>query len=146
MLHRIFTAARVDFAVFITSILVLLMLSGCANQPVVVPSDYKAVTPEDHLIVDCEIAAPPAKNLYLTPVAKQDFTIALADKDPAVALLTRALDNASRQEKMLILYSSQLIQNLQACNVRLKGLRDWKTKTEKAVLSTNTPLDKRKKE
>lgn len=144
MFKDFFTSRLFGLLVFITSI--FLILPGCATKQVVVQYDQLLVTPENHLIANCEVAAPPSKDAYLGTVAEQDFTIARAEKDPAIAKLLRSLENASRKEKLLIIYSGELLKNLQLCNKRLEGLRDWKVKSEKAVLSKSPTANKRKKE
>lgn len=84
---------------------IALALSGCATSPVV---NYKniLISPPDSLIRDCQIEAPPQKELYLN--ASQDG-----------------------REDLLFDLSSQQIKNIFVCNSRLAELREWKKKQKK---------------
>lgn len=69
---------------------------------------YKPVTPEDHLILDCQITPPPDKEEYLVATDKQKEL-----------LLSNTLATQYKYTK--------------ECNVRLKNLREWKVNIKDVV-------------
>lgn len=79
----------------------VLALSGCGHT--VYLTTTKVVAPEDHLLVDCQVVAPPPADAY-----KQATT----DK---------------REELLFDMNDKQLL-SITSCNVRLQELRTWKQK------------------
>lgn len=78
----------------------LLMACGTTQEPQVM---YKVavVTPDDNMLIDCVIVAPPEKNKYYKATMKE-------------------------REEMLIELSGAQIKETALCNNRWKNLRLWK--------------------
>lgn len=131
MLRRLFKPGTLGGILFVVA--ALLLLSGCATQQVVVEKEYLAVTPEDHMLVNCAVDPPPLKKLYIAPISVQKLTIAQAGKDPQLAALMQEVEKLSHREQLMTAYSLQQLKNIQACNVRLQALRDWKVKAKETV-------------
>jgi hypothetical protein len=109
--------------------------SGCATKPVepIVIVKHVAVAPPDNLIVDCDIAVPPEKMVYLrrndVGMALPDLSIA-SEPYPYTAKYVQALMRISQdREGLLEMLIMKHYQNTDACNRRLKQLREWKAKS-----------------
>lgn len=90
-----------------------LFLVGCNTAPVAInTATTVAILPEDHLLEDCAIDAPPAKTKYLAATQKE-------------------------REKFLADYAMKQTSNLIACNVQKAELRKWKQKQK--ALHASTP-------
>lgn len=125
----------------------MMMVAGCASTPVqpVVVVKHVLVSPPDNLLVDCEVAAPPAKADYLhdysvTATAPGTFvdlngnvleTVkgAYQDTVPWAALMK----TAQERERQLTELNLKHYRNADACNKRLKNLRAWKAQSIKAL-------------
>lgn len=82
-------------------------LVGCGTQePMVIYKD-RLIFPDDNLLVDCAIDAPPAKEDYLKK-------------------LETPLKTAERREELSTKYGKAQTDNLVQCNVRLKNIRQQK--------------------
>lgn len=81
--------------------LLLFTISGCGSNPPVVQIQNKLLTPDDNLLQDCVVTHPPDKDVYIGALEKE-------------------------REKMLVTYSSSLLNDLFTCNNQLKALREWK--------------------
>lgn len=121
--------------------LLILTLTGCCTPQSIVKIEHVLVAPDDNLLVDCDIEAPPSKDLYL-----KDYSIGTVMAKPALAYsddvylsqYTRALKNAEGREAALTKVMLRNYSNQDVCNRRLKKLREWKAASVKA-LSTDKP-------
>ena len=90
------------------------LLSGCAlspEKPVAPVYITKVIVPDDALLVDCEIEAPPAKEEYM----KSDM---------------------SDREGLLTKHASKQMKNLFTCNERIGQLRLWKKEVKSLETQT----------
>ena len=84
------------------------LLVACSTPPTVTQVNTKVIAPDDSLIIDCNITAPPDKKEYVAATMKI-------------------------REQSLANYSSSLMNDLIICNQRIAGIREWKVNTIKAI-------------
>lgn len=118
------------------ALMLVCMMVGCGTPQRVVKIEHVLVAPEDNLMVDCDIAPPPAKADYL-----KDYTVGAVVPAPAVpkgeqyylAQYARGLKNAEERERMLADANLKNIKNLDVCNQRWAKLRKWKVDAKKEL-------------
>ncbi len=112
------------------SVLVLVgcSLMGCATVETKVVYQDRLVFPDDSKIVDCDISAPPAKEVYL-----KDYTSTVTVEKPMVVdgvtippKLVQVLKNYEVREGLVTKYAKVQTDHLVQCNVRMKNIREEK--------------------
>jgi len=107
--------------------------AGCATPEPVVTVRYVVAAPPDNLIVDCRVEAPPSKVTYLRRDDKllliPDLSIASEPYPYTAEYIKVLMQTASDREAMLAALVMKHYQHADACNKRLKQLREWKVKT-----------------
>lgn len=108
--------------------------TGCANlpsQPVVV-TKVVAIVPADNLLLDCDVAAPPAKAVYLrreqATTTIPNLTIGVAQYPYTERYVHEMLKTAQERERQLTSLNLKHYENVDRCNQRWKQLREWKIK------------------
>ena len=76
-------------------------LSGCATTEPVVKYETVVIAPEDNLLLDCPVTAPPNQTAYLQMTARE-------------------------KEEALAAYGNKQTGNVGNCNIDKAGLRKWK--------------------
>jgi uncharacterized protein YcfL len=85
----------------LTASLLAFALSACGTQEVVVKHDTLVLAPQDSLLLDCPVTAPPTKAEYEAMTAKE------------------------KEKALSVVFNQQTI-NLGLCNKDKAGLRAWK--------------------
>jgi hypothetical protein len=113
-------------------------MTACATHqpdPVVITKNV-VIAPADNLLVDCDVAPPPAKAAYVKTAGGINPNQTL-QKDDAYYLTQYAntIKVLQERERLLTEHALKQFQNLDTCNKRWKALREWKT-TAQQQLST----------
>jgi len=96
----------------IIAILVAISLTGCGLLPTKTEYSTKVLTPDDNMIMDCNITEPPSKADYAAATQKE-------------------------REIILTKYINNLLNYKIVCNKRLQRVREWKVDVLK--IDTKTP-------
>lgn len=111
-----------------------MLVSGCGvfKPAPEIRYEHIVVAPQDNLLVDCDVEAPPVKSLYLSGITLQME----APPAPPDALVYQsefhlqqyvmALRNAGRRETLLTDLANAQYKNVDVCNQRWAKLREWK--------------------
>lgn len=101
-------------------------LSGCGTTITVV--EHRLVMPDDNMLVDCDIEAPPPRAQYLATAPSKDAT--------ELEKIKAALKTAEERERLLTDLNLKQYANANVCNKRWKGVRDFKAKAQKELGKT----------
>jgi hypothetical protein len=115
-------------------VLVAIFLTGCVTTKEVVRVEHIVVAPQDNLLVDCDVQAPPTAEQFLRGLAPEpappQFTLVQEQLMPFelyVKMLRTAEDRGHLQTELNL----KNYQYLDTCNQRWAKLREWKVEAMK---------------